>query len=65
VYAVTFIKDNQYMVKNEKRRVYNRHELLKISGSEGKEGSFQEQMISRAGAVCVVVGSNFGSSLSH
>ena len=38
VYTVTFIKDNQYLINDNKRRVYNRWELLKIEGSEGKDG---------------------------
>ena len=38
VYRVTFIKDNQYLVNDNKRKVYNRWELLKIEGSEGKDG---------------------------
>ena len=38
VYKVTFIKDNQYLVNDNKRRVYNRWELLKVEGAEGKDG---------------------------
>ena len=38
VYKVTFIKDNQYLVNDNKRKVMNRWELLKIEGAEGKEG---------------------------
>ena len=38
VYKITFITDNQYMVNDHKRKVYNRWELLKIEGSEGKDG---------------------------
>ena len=37
VYKVIFYKDKQYLVNNNKRRLYSRHELLKISGSEGKD----------------------------
>jgi hypothetical protein len=37
VYKVTFIKDNQYLVNDNKRKVYNRWELLKIDGAEGKD----------------------------
>ena len=36
VYKITFIKDNQYLINDHKRRVYNRFELLKIEGAEGK-----------------------------
>ena len=38
VYNITFIKDKQYLVNDNKRRVYNRHELLKVEGVEGKSG---------------------------
>ena len=38
VYNITFIKDKQYLVNDNKRRVYNRHELLKLEGVEGKSG---------------------------
>ena len=37
VYNITFIKDNQYLVNDNKRKVYNRWELLKIEGAEGKD----------------------------
>ena len=37
VYKVIFYKDKQYLVNNNKRRLYSRHELLKISGVEGKD----------------------------
>ena len=37
VYKVIFYKDKQYLVNDNKRRLYSRHELLKISGSEGKD----------------------------
>ena len=36
VYKITFIKDNQYLINDHKRRVYNRFELLKIEGAQGK-----------------------------
>ena len=36
VFKITFIKDNQYLVNNNTRRVYNRWELLKIEGAEDK-----------------------------
>jgi len=39
VYNITFIKDNQYLVNDNKRKVYNRWELLKIEGAEGSRGS--------------------------
>ena len=38
VYKHTFVKDNQYMVNDNKRKVYNRWELLRIEGSQGKDG---------------------------
>ena len=38
VYQITYIKDNQYLVNDHKRKVYNRWELLKIEGVEGKDG---------------------------
>lgn len=38
VYKVTYVENNQYLVNDNKRRVYNRWELLKIEGSEGKDG---------------------------
>ena len=38
VYQITYIKDNQYLVTDQKRKVYNRRELLKIEGVEGKDG---------------------------
>ena len=30
VYKVTFIKDNDYMINDGKRKLYQRHELLKV-----------------------------------
>ena len=33
-----FIKDNQYLINDHRRRVWNRWELLKIEGSQGKDG---------------------------
>ena len=30
VYKVTFIKDNDYMMNYSKRKLYQRHELLKV-----------------------------------
>ena len=38
VYQIAYIKDNQYLVNDHKRKVYNRWELLKIEGAEGKDG---------------------------
>ena len=39
VYSITFIKDRQYLISDgNRKRVWNRHELLKISGAEGKDG---------------------------
>ena len=37
VFKVLLYKDKQYMINDNKRRLYSRHELLKISGSEGKD----------------------------
>jgi len=38
IYRITFVKDNQYLINDpSRRRVWNRHELLKIKGAEGKE----------------------------
>ena len=38
IYKITFIKDNQYMINDANRkRVWSRHELLKIKGAEGKD----------------------------
>ena len=38
VYKVMFFKDKQYTINDNKNRLYSRHELLKISGVEGKDG---------------------------
>ena len=38
IYKVTFGNDNQYLVNDNKRKVFNRWELLKIEGAEGKDG---------------------------
>ena len=39
VYTITFIRNNQYLINDANRkRVWNRHELLKIEGVEGKDG---------------------------
>ena len=40
VYKITYISSDgkQFLVNDNKRRVYNRWELLKISGTEGKDG---------------------------
>ena len=37
VYTITFIKDKQYLINDHRRRVWNRWELLKIEGAEGKD----------------------------
>ena len=37
VYKVIFYKDKQYMVNDNKRKLYSRHELLKINAAEGKD----------------------------
>ena len=36
-HTITFIKDNQYLVNDHKRKVYNRSELLKTDDAEGKD----------------------------
>ena len=36
VYKITFVKDNQYLINDHRLRVWNRWELLKIDGAEGK-----------------------------
>ena len=39
VYTIQLIKDGTYLLNNyEKKRVYHRHELLKVEGEEGKDG---------------------------
>ena len=38
VYEVTAYKDKQYTVNDNKNKLYSRHELLKITGAEGKSG---------------------------
>ena len=38
VYQITYIKDNQYLINDHRRRVWNRHELLKVEAVEGKDG---------------------------
>ena len=38
VYTITFIKDKQYLINDHRRRVWNRHELLRVNASEGKDG---------------------------
>ena len=37
VFKVLLYKDKQYLINNNTRKLYSRHELLKISGSEGKD----------------------------
>ena len=37
IYKVLFHKDKQYLVNNNTKKLYSRHELLKISGAEGKD----------------------------
>ena len=39
IYTITFIKDGAYLLNGyEKRRIYRRHELLKVDGAEAKAG---------------------------
>ena len=39
IYKITYIKNNQYLINDSSRkRVWNRHELLKVEGEEGKDG---------------------------
>ena len=39
VYTIQLIKDGVYSFNDyEKRRIYRRHELLKVNASEGKDG---------------------------
>jgi hypothetical protein len=39
VYTIQLIKDGTYLLNDyDKRRVYHRHELLKVEGEEGKDG---------------------------
>ena len=38
VFKFTFIKDNQYLINDFRHRVWNRHELLRVDGVEGKSG---------------------------
>jgi hypothetical protein len=40
VYKITFIENNQYLLddKHIRKRVWPRHDLLKIEGAEGKDG---------------------------
>ena len=38
VFEITLIKDKQYFINDFRRRVWNRHELLKVTASEGKDG---------------------------
>ena len=37
VYKVIFYKDKQYLVNNNTRKLYSRHELLKVNAAEGKD----------------------------
>ena len=37
VFKITFIKDNQYLINDFRHRVWNRHELLRVDGVEGKD----------------------------
>ena len=42
IYEITYIKDKQYLINDSNRkRVWNRHELLRVSGSEGKDGPME------------------------
>ena len=38
VYKKTFIKDNQYLINDHRKRVWNRWELLKIDDVQDKDG---------------------------
>ena len=40
VYKIIHVSDDgkQFLINDNKRRVYNRFELLKVSGVEGKDG---------------------------
>ena len=38
VFEITFTKDNQYLINDFRRRVWNRHELRKVDAVEGKDG---------------------------
>ena len=39
VYTIQLIKDGTYLLNDyEKRRVYRRHESLRVDASEGKDG---------------------------
>ena len=38
VFEIMYIKDNQYRINDHRRRVWNRWELLKIEGDQGKDG---------------------------
>ena len=38
VYQITYMKDNQYLINDHRRRLWNRWEILKIEGAEGKDG---------------------------
>ena len=37
IFNITFIKDNEYRINDHRRGVWNRWELLKIDGAEGKD----------------------------
>ena len=37
VFKITFIKDNQYLINDFRRRVWNRWESLKVDAAEGKD----------------------------
>ena len=37
IYKVLFYKDKQYLVNNNTRKLYSRHELLKVNAAEGKD----------------------------
>ena len=39
VYAIELIKDGTYLLNDyQKKNVYHRHEMLKVDGTEGKDG---------------------------
>ena len=37
VYKITFIKENQYLINDHRRRIWNRWELLKVDDVQDKD----------------------------
>ena len=37
VFEITFIKDSHYLINDFRRRVWNRHGLLRVDVAEGKD----------------------------